>query len=113
MAKKNEYMTMGAMIQCTGGTVPLPIMLILNHGVTTSAGKKMLLNANDHIPMMNIMPFGLCKFKPPAPPGANICIPVTIQAWKKGDLHCIISGAPALTKNSFLPCMMGGTIKFK
>lgn len=110
---KNEYMTIGAMIQCNMGTIPLPISLPMNHGVTTSAGMKMLLNANDHLPMMNILPFGLCKLKPPTPPGVNLCIPMTIQAWKSGDLHCMIGGAPALTKDSFLSCTMGGMIKFK
>lgn len=103
------YMTAMAMIKCNAGTVPLPILLPVAHGVTS---KNMpLLNANDHVPMMNIMPFGVCQRKPFPPPG-NICVPITPFAWKKGDMHCFVGGAPALTKDSCLTCMMGGTIKF-
>ena len=108
MAK--EYMTNGAMVQCNMGAMPLPITLMKDHGVSAGAA---LLNANDHVPMVNIMPFGICKLKPPTPPGANVCIPVTAQAWKSGDMHCMIDGAPALTKDSFLVCSCGGIIKFK
>ena len=112
MAKK-KYKTVGALIKCSGGTIPVPIILTMNHGVATAAGTKFLLNANDHIPMLNIPVFGVCKFKPPTPPGANVCVPVLVQPWKKGALHCMIGGAPALTDDSFLTCMMGGTIKFQ
>lgn len=104
------YKTAMSMIRCSAGTVPLPIQLPMGHGVTSK--DMALLNANDHVPMLNIMPFGICKNKPVLPPGANVCIPVTPMAWRDGDTHCFVSGAPALTKDSCLTCMMGGTIKF-
>lgn len=104
------YMTAMAMIKCSAGAVPLPILAPVTHGVTSQ--NKPLLNANDHIPMMNIMPFGVCKNKPVPPPG-NICVPITPLAWQKGDTHCFVGGAPALTKDSCLTCMLGGSIKFQ
>lgn len=110
IALAEGYMTAMSMIKCSAGLVPLPILLPMGHGV--SSKQMALLNANDHVPMLNIMPFGICKNKPAAPPGANVCIPVTPMAWRQGDKHCFIGGAPALTKKSCLTCMMGGTIKF-
>jgi len=51
---------------------------------------------------------------PPTPAGPVPCIPATAMAWKKGDMHFMVGGAPALTKDSFLTCMSGGgTIKFQ
>ncbi|MBO6177642.1 MAG: DUF4280 domain-containing protein [Selenomonadaceae bacterium] len=104
------FMTGMALIRCNSGVAPVPLLLPVSHGVTSKG--QPLVNANDHIPMMNILPFGICSKKPVAPPGANICIPITPMAWKKGDKNCFVAGAPALTKDSCLTCMMGGTIKF-
>ena len=50
---------------------------------------------------------------PPTPAGPVPCVPSTIMAWKKCDMHYFVGGAPALTKDSFLTCMFGGTIKFQ
>ena len=107
------YMTGMARITCNGGMMPVPIVLPMSHGVVSKGTKLPLLNANDHIPMVNIMPFGLCKIKPPTPAGPQPCIPVTPMAWKSGDTHCFVGGAPALSSDSTLTCMMGGTIKFQ
>ena len=105
------YMTAMAMIRCNAGLNPVPLLLPVGHGVQSKG--KPLVNANDQIPMVNILPFGICRNKPAAPPGANVCIPVTPLAWTKGDTHCFVGGAPALKKDSCLTCMMGGSIKFE
>ena len=112
MAAK-EYMTMSAQIKCSNGAAPVPIVMGVGHGVVSCKTHLPVLNANDHIPMVNIMPFGTCKVKPPAPPGANVCIPVTPMPWSKGDKNYSLDGMPALTKDSCLTCMLGGTIKFQ
>ena len=106
-----EYMTTGALIRCSNGVAPVPIIGI-PHGVAAGSGGKLLLNATDYKPIMNIPPFGTCSMKPPTPPGANVCVPVTCMAWRKADMHCFIDGAPVLTKDSFCTCALGGTIKF-
>ena len=41
------------------------------------------------------------------------CVPAIIMAWKSCDMHYFVGGAPALTKESFLTCTFGGTIKFQ
>ena len=105
----NGYMTAMAKIQCNAGAAPMPLLLAIPHGVT-SAGRP-LLNANDHIPGANILPFGVCKNKPVPPPG-NICVPITPFPWSKADNHMTVAGAPVLTKDSCLTCMLGGNIKF-
>ena len=70
-------------------------------------------NVNDKIPFMNIMTFGTCKMIPPTPAGPVPCVPAIIMAWKSCDMHYFVGGAPALTKDSFLTCTFGGTIKFQ
>ena len=110
-----EYMTAMAMIKCSGATapVPIPIMLPVSHGVISCKTHLPVLNANDHIPFVNIMTFGTCKMIPPTPAGPVPCVPAIIMAWKSCDMHYFIGGAPALTKDSFLTCTFGGTIKFQ
>lgn len=112
-----EYMTAMSMIKCDGAKVPLalPIQCPVSHGVISCKTHLPILNANDHVPIMNIPIFGLCnKIPPPPPPAPGApCVPTTVMAWKKGDMHCMVGGAPALTKDSFLTCMFGGTIKFQ
>jgi len=105
------YMTAMAKIRCNAGAATLPILLPIPHGV--SSKNKALLNANDHIPMFNIMPFGVCQRKAAIPPPGNICVPVTPLPWSKPDNKFMITGGAALTKDSCLNCMMGGTIKFQ
>jgi len=109
MAK--EYMLAMSMIRCDKGLNPVPLLLPKGHGVFNKGGKS-LVNANDSVPFLNIMPFGICRMKPPTPPGVNVCIPVTPLAWRKGDIHMIVDGAPALTKDSYVNCMLGGKITF-
>lgn len=110
-----EYMAAMSMIKCNGATVPapIPIQCPISHGVISCKTHLPLLNANDHMPFLNVLTFGTCKMIPPTPAGPVPCVPSTIMAWKKGDMHCMVGGAPALTKDSFLTCMFGGTIKFQ
>ncbi|MBQ9479880.1 MAG: DUF4280 domain-containing protein [Selenomonadaceae bacterium] len=110
-----EYMTAMSMIKCNGATapVPIPIQCPISHGVISCKTHLPLLNANDCVPFLNVMTFGTCKMIPPTPAGPVPCIPALIMAWKQGDPHYIIEGAPVLTKDSFLTCTFGGTIKFQ
>ena len=49
---------MGAMMQCTFGTAPSPLVVLPTNRVLTNQ----LPDANimDHVPLVNIMPFGTC-----------------------------------------------------
>ena len=71
------------------------------------------MNVNDFVPMMNILPFGLCKNMPQTPAGPPPCVPAVVSPWKKGDKHFQIAGADALTKESFVTCTFGGKIEIK
>lgn len=106
-----EYMTAMAMIKCNMGAAPNSIMLPISHGVISCKTHLPLLNANDNVPLMNILPFGTCSLLQ-TPAGPAPCTPAIIMAWRSCDMHYFIGGAPALTKESCLTCTIGGTIKF-
>ncbi|MBI2764770.1 MAG: DUF4280 domain-containing protein [Chloroflexi bacterium] len=76
-----------------------------------------------HVPMMNIMPFGVCNslanpmtasltaaalgVLTPAP-----CIPVTPAPWAPPSPKTMINGQPAINKTCKLMCNWGGVIQF-
>jgi Domain of unknown function (DUF4280) len=80
-------------------------------------------NINDHVPMVNIMPFGMCM-SPSNPaftsatsaaggtPTPVPCTPATPAPWVTGAISnpVILDGAPALDDISTLQCTLGGTI---
>ncbi|MGB0137204.1 MAG: DUF4280 domain-containing protein [Flavobacteriales bacterium] len=114
-----NLVVMGASCQCNQGTTPSSLMVLPVKGV--SSGYKPAANINDYIPLMNILPFGMCQSmqnpmviaataaalgtKTPAP-----CIPVTTSAWSPGAKKTNIAGKPALTKTCKLKCAWGGGI---
>jgi hypothetical protein len=75
----------------------------------------------DHIPMKNIMPFGMCQ-SPSNPQVAAAtaaamgvltpmpCIPMTPAPWTPGAPTVMIKTAPALNDSSTLMCVWAGTI---
>jgi Domain of unknown function (DUF4280) len=80
-------------------------------------------NIMDHVPMMNIMPFGMCQ-SPANPMVAAAtaaamgvltpmpCIPATTSPWVPGAPTVLVAGMPALNNSSKLICMWGGVIQF-
>ncbi|WP_310461432.1 DUF4280 domain-containing protein [Sphaerotilus sp.] len=80
-------------------------------------------NIMDHVPMMNIAPFGLCQ-SPANPMVAAAtaaaagtltpqpCIPATASPWSPGSPMVLIGGMPALNNSSTLSCMWSGTVSF-
>lgn len=108
----------GAMMQCTMGMAPS----------TFNATPKMVMTGNmpagnimDHVPMMNIPPFGMCQ-SPSNPVVAAAtaaalgvltpmpCIPATPAPWTPGASTVMVSNMPALNDSSKLMCMWGGSI---
>jgi Domain of unknown function (DUF4280) len=109
----------GAMLQCTFGMAPSALVVILpvNRVVATAPAA----NIMDHIPMVNIMPFGMCMC--PANPAVAAataaamgvltpmpCIPVTPAPWVPGAITVLIGNQPALDNTSQLMCTWGGMI---
>ena len=78
--------------------------------------------AADHIPLLNILPFGMCSN--PANPMVIAataaamgvltpvpCIPCTVQEWTGASEKVKIKGKKALNMDSRLQCLYGGSIQ--
>jgi len=112
---------MGAMMMCTFGMAPSSLVVLPTNKVLTN----MVPDANimDHIPMTNIMPFGMCM-SPSNPTVAAAtaaalgvltpmpCIPATPAPWVPGAVTDLIANFPALDNVSQLMCIWGGVITF-
>jgi hypothetical protein len=84
---------------------------------------KFVANITDYIPMVNIMPFGMCKsLSNPQVSAATSaamgaltpmpCIPVLTAPWSPAG-KIKVGGMPALFDNAKLMCMWGGSIEIK
>lgn len=111
---------MGAMMKCTFGVapstlIPTPKPIMTSHMVAA--------NIMDHVPIMNIPPFGMCNC-PGNPMVAAAtaaalgvltpmpCIPNTPTPWSPGAATVMLNNAPALDNISMLTCIWGGVITF-
>ncbi len=112
---------MGAMMQCSFGMAPsslvvLPVNRVMTNNVPDA-------NIMDHIPMVNIMPFGMCQ-SPSNPVVAAAtaaalgvltpmpCIPATPAPWIAGAPTVLLGNFPSLDNVSQLMCIWGGVITF-
>jgi hypothetical protein len=79
-------------------------------------------NIMDNVPMMNIMPFGMCQsMANPMVAAATAaalgvltpmpCIPMTVAPWVPGSPTVQIANMPALNDGSKLMCNWGGSIE--
>jgi hypothetical protein len=107
------------MLSCTFGMAPSTMTVIpknMVNGVNMPAA-----NIMDNIPMVNIMPFGMCQAPTnpaviaatsaaagvftPAP-----CIPATTAPWTPGAAITKIKNMPALNSTCTLMCTWAGVI---
>lgn len=109
----------GALINCSFGLAPSSMSILpVNRIMIASqpAG-----NIQDHVPMMNVMPFGMCTtLSNPQVAAATSaalgvltpqpCIPVTTAPWIPGSPTVMIGGKPALQNSCQLMCQWGGVI---
>jgi hypothetical protein len=112
---------MGASMMCSFGMAPSSLVVLPVNRVFTSEVPD--ANIMDHIPMTNIMPFGMCM-SPSNPTVAAAtsaamgvltpmpCIPVTPAPWVPGAPNVLLGNAPALDNVSTLTCIWGGVISF-
>ncbi len=116
----SDQVSMGALLKCDQGAAPA--MLIVTPANKVIAEGPPAANIMDHLPMVNIMPFGMCKC-----PGNPVvaaataaamgsltpmpCIPSTSRPWKPGSPTVLIGAQPALNKSSTCLCDYGGKIK--
>src|SRR3954452_11710567 len=112
---------MGAMMQCSFGMAPSSLVVLPTNRVQTD----MVPDANimDHIPLTNIMPFGMCQsLANPMVASATAaalgvltpmpCIPNTPAPWVPGAPTVLLGNFPTLDNTSQLMCMWGGVITF-
>jgi Domain of unknown function (DUF4280) len=112
---------MGAMMQCSFGVAPSSLVVLPTNKVMTN----MVPDANimDHIPMVNIMPFGMClSLANPTVAAATTaalgvltpmpCIPNTPAPWIAGAPTVLLGNFPSLDNVSQLMCIWGGVITF-
>jgi len=112
---------MGAMMQCSFGLAPSSLVVLPTNKVMTSQVPD--ANIMDHIPMTNIMPFGMCT-SPSNPVVAAAtaaalgvltpmpCIPATPAPWVAGAPTVLLGNFPSLDNVSQLMCIWGGVITF-
>ena len=112
---------MGALMTCTFGVAPSALMVLPLNKVLAEGPPA--ANIMDHIPMVNILPFGMCNSMSnpmviaatAAAMGAMVpmpCIPVTTAPWIPGAPTVLIANMPALNNTSKCLCMWGGAIGF-
>lgn len=109
----------GAILQCTFGMAPSVFLVLPKNKMLTSY--QPAANILDHVPMVNVMPFGACmSLANPAVASATSaaagvltpmpCIPNTPSPWVAGAPTVLLAGAPALDNVSTLMCLWGGVI---
>ena len=114
-----QHVCNGATLQCTFGLAPSTLVVLPINRVLTSS--QPAANINDSIPMVNIMPFGMCSsIANPSVAAATAaalgvltpmpCIPVIPAPWVPGAPTVLLANIPSLDNISKLTCMWAGVI---
>ncbi len=93
----------GALLMCTGGTVPTPLT-VTSQFIMKSDGN-LVATKLDSSPFVNIKPFGVCSpqsGKYPHP--CNLCL---VGTWLGANETVLVNGAAALLQGSKIPCAFG------
>ena len=109
-----------AMLQCTFGVAP-STLTVIPKGPPVQASSMFAANIMDNIPMVNILPFGMCtSLANPTVASATAaalgvltpmpCIPVTPAPWAPGAPTVLINNFPALNNSSKCMCTWAGVI---
>ncbi|HEX7645102.1 MAG TPA: DUF4280 domain-containing protein [Burkholderiaceae bacterium] len=114
-----QQVCMGALLKCSFGMAPSSLMVLPKNRVTTQTPDA---NIMDNIPLVNILPFGMCQS--PANPAVAAataaamgvltpmpCVPATAAPWAPGSPTVLIANMPALNNSSKLMCSFGGVIE--
>ena len=114
-----QHVCSGAMLQCSFGLAPSTLMVLpVNRMITSNMPAA---NIMDHVPMVNIMPFGACtSIANPTVASATAaalgvltpmpCIPATPAPWVPGAPTVLLGNMPALNNTSTLMCIWLGVI---
>ena len=109
-----------AQLMCTMGMAPSALVVLPINRVMS--GNQPAANIMDHIPMVNIMPFGMCQ-SPANPTVAAAtaaamgvltpmpCIPNTPAPWVPGAPTVLLGNQPSLDNMCKLNCIWAGVIQ--
>ena len=115
------FVTTGAMMTCTFGLTPCPLVVLPARTVMLNGRPK--ANITDFAPIINIASFGMCS----APTNPTViaataaamgvftpmpCIPAITSPWIPGYPQVLVQGMPALTDDCRNVCMWLGQISF-
>jgi hypothetical protein len=112
--------TTGAILMCSFGAAPSSLQVLPVNRVT--AGGTPAATISDNVPLVNILPFGVCNsIANPTVAAATAaalgvltpmpCVPATPAPWVPGAATVTIGGIPALDNNCVLNCLWMGIIK--
>ncbi|UTW62058.1 DUF4280 domain-containing protein [bacterium SCSIO 12741] len=114
-----QQVCMGASLMCSFGVAPSSLVVLPTNRVMTS--NMPAANIMDHIPLVNILPFGMCtSLSNPTVASATAaafgvltpmpCIPVIPAPWTPGNPMVTIGNQPIINNTSTCNCAWGGVI---
>jgi hypothetical protein len=109
----------GAQLMCSFGAAPSSLVVLPAN--REQCGNQFAANIMDHVPMTNIMPFGVCmSLANPQVAAATSaalgvltpqpCIPATASPWVPGAPTVMLANQPALDNTSTCMCNWAGVI---
>lgn len=112
---------MGANMMCSFGVAPSSLVVLPKNMVFTNQMPD--ANIMDHVPLVNIMPFGMCtSLANPTVAAATTaalgvltpmpCVPNTPAPWVPGGPTVMLANFPTLDNTSKLMCLWAGVIQF-
>lgn len=116
-----KQVSMGAQMKCSFGAAPSALVVPPKNKVFAEGPPA--ANILDHVPLVNIQPFGMCSCSGnPAVAAATAaamgamtpmpCVPATAAPWSPGAATVTIAKALALDDVSTCKCNWGGEITF-
>ena len=112
----SNFVVNNALIKCSFGAAPTPLTT-LPKGQFVKGQGQLAGTINDHIPMANIKPFGVCNspsnplgMAKPVVPTPCPCVPVTVSPWTPPATITNVNSQPALLKSATCMCIWGGQI---
>lgn len=115
-----NFVCNGAKMKCSFGDLVSNLMILPDKMVMVDG--QPMANIMDMKPMVNILPFGMCKsLANPQVAAATAaalgvltpmpCIPNTVAPWAPGAPTMLLKNMPALLDNCKLMCLWGGVIQ--
>lgn len=109
-----------AQLTCTMGAAPSALVVLPVNRVMS--GNQPAANIMDHKPMVNILPFGVCRSLAfPATAAATSaamgaltpmpCVPATMAPWTPGSPTVMVGNQPAVNNTCKLMCNWAGVIQ--